>query len=238
MKETYVDRLSQAEHVNAVWKFVALVCFAVIGIQSVATGYLITKLVSNVDRTRYILSPGIQTFTTVRPGEIPSSYVEEAFRFVADRLNGWNYESVKDNYHTLFTQFYDHGLKERTKANLKSLNYFEDVERRKLVSLWQVDPKQSEFHWCGHVPARGNVRGVSCGIVSGTQRLYAEHSIPVSKTKVHYLIYAMNVAPTPNNLFALQVTRLKRGPLQALKAELENSLKNGVLPSEGDDETF
>lgn len=238
MKSTYIDKLTEAEHVNAIWKLVALVCFAVIAIQAFTTIYLSTKLISNVDRIRYVLAPGVQTFTTVRPGELPSSYIEEAFHFVTDRLNGWSYDSVKDNYKTLFTQFYDHGLKERTQANLKSLNYFEDIEYRKLVSLWQIDPSESQYHWCGDVPARGDVRGVACGIVSGTQRLYAEHSIPVSQTKVHYLIYAVNVAPTANNFFALQIMRVKRGPLQALKAELENSLKNGVLPAEGDDETL
>ncbi|MCB9229701.1 MAG: hypothetical protein H6618_08830 [Deltaproteobacteria bacterium] len=236
MKQTYIDKLTEAEHVNGIWKLVSLVCFAVISIQAFASIYLSTKLVSNVDRIRYVLAPGVQTFTTVRPGELPSSYIEEAFRFITDRLNGWSYDSVKDNYKTLFTQFYDHGLTERTQANLKSLNYFEDIESRKLVSLWQVDSSESQYEWCGNVPVRGDIRGVACGIVSGTQRLYAEHSIPVSQTKVHYLIYAVNVAPTANNFFALQIMRVKRGPLQALKAELENSLKNGVLPSEDHNE--
>ena len=70
--------------------------------------------------------------------------------------------------------------------------------------------------------------------MTGEQNLYADHNIPVNTQRVSYLIYAVNVAPTPNNFFAIQITRIKRGPLATLKAELERSLKEGVLPSEED----
>ena len=78
-------------------------------------------------------------------------------------------------------------------------------------------------------------KGVACGIVTGEQRLFANHNIPVSRKKISYLIYAINVAPTNHNFFAIQVTRLKRGPINVLKTELESSLKDGVLPPEESD---
>ena len=154
---------------------------------------------------------------------------------VTEKLNSWSYASIKDNYRVLFENFYSKDLKTRTQANLKAQSYFEDAEKRKLISMWQPAVADSEFHWCGNVSARKEVNGVACGIVTGKRSLFADHNIPVSEENISYLIYAVNVAPTPTNFFAVQITRLKRGPLAVLKAELESSLKEGVLPSEEND---
>ena len=235
MSSTYIDQLADTKNKESIWKIVALGSFAVIGVQTIVTGFLVFQLMQNFDRVRYIIAPGAQMLTTVRPGELPSTYIEQAFRFVTDKLNAWTYESIKDNYKVLFNSFYTHNLTERTQANLNSLHYFEDIDARKLVSFWNVSPDESEFHWCGKVSIFKENKGVACGIISGEQHLYADHNIPVSTQKVSYLIYAVNVAPTPTNFFAVQVTRIKRGPLATLKAELERSLNDGVLPSEEDD---
>ena len=226
MSKTYLDQLIEAYRTNSNFKKIVLALLLVIGIQAVALVVTTEKLISNLDRTRYILSPGIATMTVVRPGELPSSYIEEAFRYATSLLNGWTYSSIKDNYKTLFERFYARDLTVKTQANINAMNYFEDVSNRKLISFWQAIPEESEFHWCGEV------QGVACGIVTGEQSLYADHNIPIKKEKVSYLIYATNVAPTLNNLFAIEISRLKRGPLYVLKEELAKSLKDGVLPSE------
>ena len=118
MKETYVDKLSEQKYVSSVWKVVSISCMAVMGILAISVIFLTVRISDNVDRIRYILAPGVQTFTTVRPGEMPQSYIEEAFRFVGDKLNAWSYDSIKDNYKTLFEHFYSHSLRERTQMSL------------------------------------------------------------------------------------------------------------------------
>lgn len=227
-----MDQLADKQHKENLWKTISMGSIGVIGFLTMAICFLSYQVSQNFNRTQYIIAPGAQMLSTVRPGELPSSYIEQAFRFVTEKLNSWTYASIKDNYKVLFEQFYTHTLKERTQASLNVLHYFEDTESRKLVSFWNAIPEESEFHWCGKVSAFKETKGVACGIVTGEQHLYADHSIPVSTQKISYLIYAVNVAPTPNNFFAVQVTRIKRGPLGILKAELERSLKDGVLPSE------
>jgi hypothetical protein len=68
----------------------------------------------------------------------------------------------------------------RTQANLNSLSYFDDVDKRKLVSLWTIKPDESDFQWCGKVSIRSEIKGVACGIVTGEQKLYADYNVPIS----------------------------------------------------------
>ncbi len=232
MFNKYLDQLADLKHKESIWKVVSAGLAVIVVVLAFALSILSYQLVSNIDRVRYILSPGIQTLTTVRPGQLSEDYIEQSFLHVVEKLNAWSYESIKDNYRVLFDGFYTSDLKTRTQANLKAQSYFEDAEKRKLISLWSPTITDSEFHWCGNVPARKEIKGVACGIVTGKRRLFADHNIPVSEENISYLIYAVNVAPTPTNFFAVQITRLKRGPLAVLKAELESSLKEGVLPSE------
>lgn len=232
MLNKYIDQLASSKHKEATWKIVSAGLSFIVAVQAFALWIMAARLVENIDRVRYILSPGIQTLTTVRPGQLSEGYIEQTFIHVVEKLNSWSYESIKDNYKVLFNEFYTADLKTKTQANLKAQNYFEDAQKRKLVSLWTPTVNESEFHWCGEVQARKEIKGVACGIVTGKRKLFADHSIPVSEEDISYLIYAVNVAPTPTNLFAVQITRLKRGPLNVLKAELESSLKEGVLPSE------
>lgn len=231
MFNKYIDQLANLKHTEKIWRLITSVLLIVFIIQSFTIYLLSSRLVSNIDRVRYILSPGIQSLTTVRPGQLSESYIEESFQYVTEKLNSWTYESLKGNYKTLFNEFYSSDLKTRTQANLRSQNYFEDAEKRKLISLWTPSVSDSEFHWCGNIQARKEIKGVACGIVTGKRRLFADYNIPISEEDISYLIYAVNVAPTPTNFFAIQITRLKRGPLNVLKAELESSLKEGVLPS-------
>ncbi len=232
MLNKYLDQLADLKHKESIWKVVSAGLFFVVLVQAFSLWVVAARLVDNIDRVRYILSPGIQTLTTVRPGQLSEQYIEQAFTHVVEKLNSWSYESIKSNYRTLFNEFYTADLKTRTQANLKAQNYIEDVQKRKLVSLWTPTFSESEFHWCGEVQARKEIKGVACGIVTGKRKLFADHSIPISEEDISYLIYAVNVAPTPTNFFAVQITRIKRGPLSVLKAELESSLKEGVLPSE------
>ncbi len=232
MFNKYIDQLADLKHKESIWKLVTAGLSLILIFQAIAISIMSYQLVTNIDRVRYILSPGIQTLTTVRPGKLSEDYIEQSFLHVVEKLNAWSYESIKENYRVLFDDFYTLDLKTRTQANLKSQNYFDDVEKRKLVSLWSPTITDSEFHWCGNVQARKEIKGVACGIVTGKRKLFADHNIPISEENISYLIYAVNVAPTPTNFFAVQVTRLKRGPLSVLKAELESSLKDGVLPSE------
>ncbi len=232
MFRKHIDQLADLKHKESTWKIVSIVLIVVIFIQAFALYFTASRLVSDIDRVRYILSPGIQSLTTVRPGQLSETYIEQSFLYITEKLNSWTYESIKDNYKVLFDEFYSSDLKVRTQANLKSQNYFDDVNKRKLVSLWTPIISDSDFQWCGNITARKEIKGVACGIVTGKRRLFADHNIPVSEENVSYLIYAVNVAPTPTNLFAIQITRIKRGPLNMLKAELESSLKDGVLPSE------
>lgn len=232
MAGKYLDALVDSKYKENVWKIVSLGMFGVVVILSVALCVVSNQLVSNIDRVRYILAPGIQTLETVRPGKLTDNYIEQSFLYVTEKLNSWSYSSIKGNYKVLFDNFYSGDLKVRTQANLRSQNYFDDVESRNLISFWSPDVSNSEFHWCGKVSVRKQIKGVACGIVTGERKLFADHNIPVSQEVVSYLIYAINIAPTQNNFFAVQVTRIKRGPLHVLKAELEASLKEGVLPSE------
>lgn len=232
MSNTYLDQLVDSYKDNANFKKILFFLLLVVGCQSIAIVVLTNKVLNNLDRTRYILSPGIAALTVVRPGDLPNSYIEESFRYVTNLLNGWTYSSIRDNYKSLFNNFYTHDLVVKTQANLMSQGYFEDVSSRKMISFWRILPEESEFHWCGEVSSRTEVKGVACGIVTGEQTLFADHSIPIKKEKISYLIYAVNVAPTPKNLFAIEITRLKRGPFFTLKEELARSLKDGVLPME------
>jgi hypothetical protein len=232
MSQEYLDQLAEVKHKTSVWKTVAIVSLFVIALQGASIVSLGMRLLDNVDRVRYILAPGVQSLTTVRPGELSEGYIEQTFRFVTDKLNSWSFESIKDNYKLLFDQFYAHTLKERTQSNLLSQHYFEDIAARKLVSFWTIIPAESEFHWCGKVSVYKEVKGVACGIVTGEQRLFSDFNVPINTQKLSYLIYAVNVAPTPLNFFATQITRIKHGPLESLRAELKKSLEDGVLPSE------
>lgn len=232
MEPTYIDKLAQQKHKKIIWKTVAMGAFGIIGVQAISLIFMTNALLSNIDKTRYILAPGIQTLTTVRPGALSEGYIEQTFRFVTDKLNSWSFLSIKDNYKVLFEQFYSHTLKEKTQANLQAQHYFEDIEARKLVSFWSVIPEESEFHWCGKVEAFREVKGVACGIVTGEQRLFSDYNVPINTQKISYLVYAVNVAPTPTNFFATQITRIKHGPLDSLRAELKKSLEEGVMPSE------
>ncbi len=234
MSQTYLDQLTEAKSKEGLWKAIAVGTLLVIAIQAIALVFVSVKMISNIDRVRYILAPGIQTLTTVRPGELPESYIEQSFQYITEKLNSWSYESIQSNYKTLFEQFYSGDLVNRTKANLNALGYFEDVEKRKLISFWTPIPAESEFHWCGKIAIGREAKGVACGIVTGEQRLFADHNIPVSKKNISYLVYAVNVAPNNTNFFAVQATRIKRGPFNVLKNELEASLKDGILPSQED----
>lgn len=228
----YLDQLLTQKRATDIWKLVALLAGLVIGVESLAVVLLAYELAANFSRVEYILAPGISSFTRVRPGTLPSFYIEEAFLFVTAKLNAFSYETVRDNYDYLFKNFYAHALTERSRANLAALNYFNDIRARKLVSMWKVIPSKSHFHWCGKVAARSEIKGVACGLVTGEQKLFANHSIPVSEKTVSYLIYAINVAPTDKNFFALEVTRIREGNYETLKAELEDSLANGVMPED------
>lgn len=235
MGRKYLDQLMEAYKTSFIWVRISCVLFLMVGIQTVVNGILSVKLLNSFEKTQYILSPGIAALTVVRPGELPNSYVEESFRYVTNLLNGWTYSSWRDNYKILFENFYSHELKIKTQANLDAQTYGEDIEKRKLISYWRHIPEESEVHWCGKVSARAEIKGVACGIITGEQSLFADHTIPIRKEKISYLLYAINVAPTPNNLFAIEIMRLKRGPFLSLKEELRNSLENGVLPSEEGD---
>lgn len=232
MKKTYLDQLTQAYEDSSSLKKIAFAMLAVIFVEAIGIVYLTHKVLINVERTRYILSPGIAALTVVRPGELPPSYIEEAFRYATNLLNGWTYSSIHDNYKSLFNNFYSHELVTKTQANITSQNYFEDVLSRKLVSFWKVIPEESEFHWCGGISSRTEIKGVACGIVTGEQSLFADNNIPIKKEKISYLLFATNVAITPKNLFAIEITRIKRGPLTTLRDELAKARKEGVIPKE------
>lgn len=233
------DEVAESKHEGSVWRNVALFlgCVAMISVSS--TAYLGNKLSNVGDRTQFILAPGIQTLTIVRPGELPKSYVELAYKRVASLANGWNYSNVEDNYKTLFDLFYSKELTERTKANLESQNYFKKAEENQFHSMWRYLPRESQFNWCGEVKILNHHQGVACGIVTGEQTLYAGNNVPVLKRKLSYLMFALNVAPNPNtpgrNLFGIQFFRVKRGERSVLEKELKDALTKGVLPPEGED---
>ena len=155
----YIDALIDSKHRESVWKIVAIGFFGLIMVQSVSLCVLSAKLVSNIDRVRYILSPGVQSLTTVRPGELSENYIEQSFLHITEKLNSWSYESIKSNYQVLFDSFYSQDLKTRTQANLRSQSYFEDIAARKLISFWTPELRDSEFHWCGKVPVRKEIKG-------------------------------------------------------------------------------
>jgi hypothetical protein len=170
---------------------------------------------------------------------MPASYVEMAFSHISSLVNGWTYESVEDNFNILYTQFYNKELSDRTKANLKALDYFAKAREKQLVSLWKYLPDESDFRWCGEVQVSKHHKGVSCGIVTGEQRLFYSHNEPMVTRKISYLIFAVNVAPNPTtpgkNFFSLQVVKIKRGDRQVLQTELEEAFKNGTLPPDNEE---
>ncbi len=229
---SYLDRLTDAYANSSNLKRLVLGLSLATAVQAITISILVSMVIQNMEKTRYILSPGIAALTVVRPGELSDSYIEESYRHISNLLNGWTYESISGNYASLFKHFYSPELVTKTQANLRTQNYLQEVTQRKLISFWRIIPQESEFHWCGEVEARREIKGVACGIVTGEQSLFADHNIPIKKEKISYLIYAVNVAPTPTNLFAIEINRLKRGPLLALKEELARSLKDGLLPLE------
>ena len=228
----YLDQLAEKAHRESVWRLVA---FGLMGLSSVLAISLTVaslRLVDAADRTKYILAPGVSDLTVTRPGEFTSAYIEEIFRYVTEKANSWTYKTLSGNYKILYEQFYSHDLVERTRANLDLQNYFEDAADRKLVSLWEIDPSKSEYHWCDKVAGRSARTGVSCGIVTGTRTLYADHNVPVSTKEMSYLIYASSKPPTPKNLFAAEISRIHVGEYRVLKRELETSIKDGTLPKD------
>lgn len=238
MRKTYLDKLCDSYHQSNIWQRIAMGSGAVNIVQAVASVFLVSTLMGNIDRIRYILAPGVSALTTVRPGEMPESYIEQAFVYATDQLNGWTYLSVKDNYKKLFQHFYGPDLVTKTQANLIASNFFDEVDQRKLISFWQYIPDESKFDWCGKVSLSKEIKGVACGIVTGVQRLYAHHNVSVSDEKISYLVYAVNVAPTNNNFFAIKIMRVKRGPLKALQEELDRALKDGTLSNEVDNASY
>ena len=92
----YIDALIDSKHRESVWKIVAIGFFGVILVQAVSLCVISAKLVSNIDRVRYILSPGVQSLTTVRPGELSENYIEQSFLHITEKLNSWSYESIKE----------------------------------------------------------------------------------------------------------------------------------------------
>lgn len=230
--DKYLDRNRDLQHRSSVWKFVSLILLVVTMILCFTVVYLSIEVINRIENKEYILAPGIQTFTQVRPGELSTDFIASAYTYIIEKYHSWTYTNASSNYDELYRYFFTTNLSNKIRSDMKSQNFFEEISTRKINSFWTYLPEKSHFHWCPTARVYGRTSGVACGIVTGIQKMYTADFIPLNEVERSYLIYGINTIPDQRNFFAIRVMRLRAGPYNILKKELQNTLKTGVLPTE------
>ena len=232
--QNYLESLCELYKRGNYWKVGSLILAILSAFQMIAVVSLSNRLTESRDNREYLVVPGAPSIQTVRSGVLPKTYIEESFKYVIEKINSFTWKSMDSNFEELFNYWYSHNLKTRTEANLQNSQYSKKVKSRELVSTFRYLPNESQYNWCGKLKLRGSTKGVACGIVTGVQELYSKN-VPISSKKLHFLVLAINTAPTQENPFAIKIERIKRGPKSVLQADLQAALKDGVLPPEEGD---
>ncbi len=233
----YSDLLAEAKTNENRWRLIAMVLFLLLGISSVGIVSMSGKLIRAQERIEYVITPASQTITTVRAGQLPSHFVARAFHDAAGLLNAWSHATIEHNYQTLYDEYLSHELANRIRINVENNELITNAKKERLVSVWAPDYQTSRIEWCEKLKAPVGAQGLACGIVTGTQSIYADSVIPISETEVSYLLLGVNVAPNQfdsgKNLHGLEIIKIKKGPLGKLREELHQARREGKMPTDG-----
>lgn len=222
--EDYLDALAGARAQLRLWRSIATwTCCGMLPL-SILCVFLVVQNISNLDRTKFILSPAVERFEIATVDQVTDSYIQAAFEHVASRNSSWTFESIEENYDDLFKNYYSQDLVTRTKANLAQSDRVSYVKQNKMVSTFKIDREKSEYTWCAAL-------NLACGLVVGKEGVFIDGNQPYRSEEVAYLIFSESIYPTRTNPFAIRVTRLAIGDYEPLRKAL-TAAKEGRLPDE------
>jgi len=229
MESQYLDSLVAAQTQTRLWRSLATLTGGVAGILALAlcmTSYQmvanIDKVSEKIDKTKYILVPGLTQWTDVYPGTVSEDYISGLFKHIAIKMATWNYFNYEQNMADLYKLFFSPELTVRHQENLRLTKSLEKIASNKITSMFKIDEIMSEYRICEKLKA-------VCGYTSGTEYLYNDGQI-YRQNKMAFFMLGEVVRPEKIKPYAITITRLHRSTAEhartLLKAAIEGSLPN------------
>lgn len=235
IESQYLDTVVAAKMQTRLWRSLAIVSASVAGILAISlalTSYQVVKNIDKVsaklDKTRYILVPGLTQWTDVYPGTVSEDYISGLFKHIAIKMATWNYFNYEQNMADLYKLFFSPELTVRHKENLRLTKSLEKIASNKITSMFKIDEIMSEYRICEKLRA-------VCGYTSGTEYLYNDGQI-YRQNKIAFFMIGEVVRPEKIKPYAITITRLHRSSVDhartLLKAAMEGSLPNEQAQSD------
>ncbi len=176
---------------------------------------------------RIILTPAVRSQVIIDYGSsVPNSFVLESARRVVNLQENWHYTDIEENYDELFNVHASFEFSKFLKANLVQTGFIDKVKMHRMVSRFRWDKDYSKAAWSSKIKA-------VCALITGTRTVFKDGNIPISTTKVGYLIISNVIYPTDERPTALQIDRMiiedRNDPYTKLEP-LFHAAQNGTLP--------
>lgn len=224
LSSEYLSAVTGARIQSKLWRSIALLASILAGTFAVTSVVLTVNLLRNLDRTKYILVPGLQKWTEAYPDRVTDEYISGLFEHVATRLSTWNYFNYESNMEEVFKRFTSPEVGVQQRENLRLSGFVKTLTDNKLSSLFKLDANSSVYKWCEALDA-------ACGITVGREYIYSDGA-PYQEQDVAYFMIGDAARPEKIKPYAVTITRVMRTDPRTATAMLE-AAERGQLPANG-----